>query len=68
VKRLTRETIARLMAKQLSICPECRKWLLPGEPFHVDHKVAIANGGGHSEENLQVLHALCNLRKSDRIR
>jgi 5-methylcytosine-specific restriction endonuclease McrA len=31
--------------------------------FHVDHVVALANGGGHSYGNVQLAHPACNMRK-----
>lgn len=42
-----------------------------GEPvdprnFHVDHVVALANGGEHSYRNVQVAHPRCNQSKGDR--
>ena len=31
----------------------------------LDHVVALANGGGHTLENIRPSHAICNLRKSN---
>jgi 5-methylcytosine-specific restriction endonuclease McrA len=31
--------------------------------FHVDHRKAIANGGRHARDNLQLMAPICNLRK-----
>lgn len=36
-------------------------------PWHVDHIVPVARGGGHDRGNLQVLCAPCNLRKGARL-
>lgn len=36
---------------------------LAGEPYHVDHKTALANGGLHHPDNLQVLRGVDNQRK-----
>lgn len=37
---------------------------LTGEPYQVDHIVALANGGKHHQDNLQVLPARLNRQKS----
>lgn len=34
---------------------------------HFDHIVPLAKGGAHSEENLQVAHAQCNMRKGAKV-
>lgn len=34
--------------------------------FHVDHKLALANGGSHTYANCQVSHPSCNVRKGAR--
>ena len=31
----------------------------------IDHKVALANGGGHTWDNVQLAHAICNSYKRD---
>lgn len=33
------------------------------DAYHIDHIVALASGGAHVTANLQVTHAVCNLRK-----
>jgi len=37
------------------------------ENIHFDHIIPVAKGGGNGVENIQVLCAPCNLRKSDKI-
>jgi 5-methylcytosine-specific restriction endonuclease McrA len=45
-------------------CPICRRLLLRGQRFHLDHKVARVYGGADLDpRNLQIVHAECNLRK-----
>jgi 5-methylcytosine-specific restriction endonuclease McrA len=34
--------------------------------YHVDHKVALSRGGAHVRANLQLLAAICNLKKGSR--
>jgi hypothetical protein len=34
--------------------------------FHVDHVVALANGGEHSYANVQAAHPACNIKKGKR--
>lgn len=36
---------------------------VPSDDVHIDHIVALANGGPHEEANMQVAHSLCNKRK-----
>lgn len=54
------------MAKQRYYCAQagCLRSLYAG--FHVDHIVAIANGGKHEESNLQLLCPPHNLAKGAR--
>lgn len=35
--------------------------------LHFDHIVPLARGGAHSEENISVSHATCNLRKGTKL-
>lgn len=37
------------------------------ENIHFDHVIPVAKGGGNGVENIQILCAPCNLRKSDKI-
>ena len=69
MKRITRGVMERLLARQGRVCPLCKGWLFvdPSKPWHVDHIVPVAKGGKHCEENLQITHPLCNLRKSSKL-
>ena len=69
MKNITRGMMDRLLKNQGHVCPLCRGWLLidPSKPWHVDHKIPVSKGGRHREDNLQVTHGECNLRKSDKL-
>jgi hypothetical protein len=57
----------RLLNRQRGICPLCQLSLVPAfhtpRATHVDHRIALVAGGKHEEENFQLTHALCNLKK-----
>ena len=46
-------------------CSQCGIHLIPGH-FAFDHIVALANGGRHAEDNLQVLCDICHGCKTKR--
>ena len=39
---------------------------VPPEELHFDHIIPLSRGGVHSEENIAVSHAVCNMRKSNK--
>jgi 5-methylcytosine-specific restriction endonuclease McrA len=47
------------------ICGICGTPVDP-DCYHVDHVVALANGGTHTYDNVQPAHPLCNQRKGAR--
>lgn len=55
--------VQRLFVLQRGKCPVCRLSL---KEYHVDHIVALARGGSNHPVNLQLLHPLCNMRKTDK--
>lgn len=55
--------VQRLFVLQRGKCPMCRMSL---KDYHVDHIVALARGGSNHPVNLQLLHPLCNMRKTDK--
>lgn len=55
----------KLFKLQKGKCASCR-CCLKSVKQHLDHIVALANGGGNNDENLQLLCAKCNLQKKDR--
>lgn len=62
----TPEQIAALWGSQHGLCALCAQAMLAG-CYHVDHIVPLARGGSSRIENLQLLHARCNLRKGARV-
>jgi len=52
----------KLFKLQKGRCACCNKPL--GDDFHLDHIMPIARGGSNTDENIQLLRASCNQRKS----
>jgi len=63
--------VRHLLKVQAARCVYCQTslgYLPTGRVnYHIDHIVPIARGGQHVLENLQLLCAPCNLRKSDKM-
>lgn len=57
---------AEVTRRSRGICGICRE-PLGGAPTHFDHIVPLARGGAHTTSNLQIAHAVCNLRKGARV-
>lgn len=53
--------VEKLFALQKGLCPCCGESL--GKDFHLDHILPLALGGEHSDQNVQLLRAKCNLQK-----
>lgn len=58
---LSKGLIARLMVLQKGLCACCGADLSSG--YHLDHIMPLALGGSNTDENMQLLTPLCNLRK-----
>ena len=52
----------KLFTLQRGKCACCGKLL--GRDFHMDHIMPLALGGRNSDENMQLLRKLCNLKKN----
>ena len=59
--------VAQLCKEQKGLCGICKKRIEPWEMMHLDHIVPQSRGGSHRRRNLQAAHALCNLRKGNRM-
>ncbi len=60
---ISRTRWAILFGKQGGCCAGCFKRL--DDDVHVDHVQPLARGGEDVFENLQLLHARCNLKEGD---
>lgn len=59
--KLSGGLVAKLFNLQQGTCPCCRQPL--GDDFHMDHVVALHNGGPNIDDNIQLLRAECNGNK-----
>ena len=64
-KRLTKAERQQLWASHNGRCHIC-ELPVPLERMHVEHKVALANGGADDLENMAPAHSACNLEKGSR--
>ena len=62
-KRRVRRHAVALLIVQGGRCPLCMERIEDLADAHVDHIVPRAKGGGDEWENVQLVHAPCNLRK-----
>lgn len=68
-------TVKKLVARDNNICQICgepcdihdHRWSEHFGPLYptIDHIIAMANGGGHTWDNVQLAHAICNSIKRD---
>ena len=54
----------KLFYLQKGKCPCCALPL--GDDFHLDHKMPLALGGSNTDDNIQLLRAVCNLQKNSK--
>ena len=62
-KLMTKELRHKVIVRDNYTCQICGKYMPDEVGLHVDHIVAIKNGGKTVESNLQVLCDKCNLGK-----
>jgi RNA polymerase-binding transcription factor DksA len=60
--KLSKGIEQRLFEAQFGLCVCCGKPL--GDDYHLDHIMPLALGGTNTDDNVQLLLAKCNLRKS----
>jgi 5-methylcytosine-specific restriction endonuclease McrA len=56
----------RILVRDGYHCYICNKPVSPGD-IHFDHVIPLARNGPHSEDNIKVTHAVCNLRKGSHL-
>lgn len=59
--KLSQGLIQKLLKLQRGKCACCGKPL--GKDYHLDHRVPLARGGAHADENMQLLTSKCNMQK-----
>jgi 5-methylcytosine-specific restriction endonuclease McrA len=59
--RLSKNILALLLDRQNGLCNACQEPL--DGIFHLDHKMPLSRGGHNTDDNVQLLHPICNLRK-----
>ena len=58
---------SKVLTRARGKCGICKKAFNAESTIHFDHIVPLSKGGAHIETNLQAAHAVCNLRKGNRI-
>lgn len=66
-KLMTQELRQKIIKRDNYTCQKCGKYMPDQVGIHVDHILAIKNGGKTVESNLQVLCDKCNLKKGAKI-
>lgn len=57
----------RVLERDGRFCYVCEQDILPHHKLEFDHVIPLFRGGSHSEDNVKVVHALCNRRKADKL-
>jgi 5-methylcytosine-specific restriction endonuclease McrA len=63
----SRVAYAAVLQRDGMVCHICGGDIPSLADLHFDHVIPLAKGGPHSAENIRPAHALCNLRKSDKL-
>lgn len=61
---LSKDIVSHLYTAQEGYCLYCGQLLQ--ENFQIDHKMPISLGGTNTDDNVQLLHAVCNQRKNNK--
>jgi 5-methylcytosine-specific restriction endonuclease McrA len=63
----SRVTYRAVLERDGMVCHICGGSISDLSDLHFDHVIPLSKGGAHSLENIRPAHALCNMRKSDKI-
>lgn len=63
----SRVSYAEVLERDGMTCHICQTVILSMADLHFDHVIPLAKGGPHDASNIKPAHALCNLRKSDKL-
>lgn len=63
----SRVAYATVLERDGMVCHICQDSIADLSDLHFDHVIPLARGGAHHADNIKPAHALCNLRKSDKI-
>ena len=55
----------RLLRKQNGRCPQCKFLLRIEQNWEIDHRIPLIDGGSDTENNLQLLHDYCHIKKTN---
>ena len=62
---VTNKLRRKIFWRHHGICYLCGRYI-PFADFHLEHKLALSNGGDNRESNLGASHSRCNLRKGSK--
>lgn len=63
----SRVSYAAVLERDGMVCHICGREIASLADLHFDHVIPLSKGGEHAAHNIKPAHALCNLRKSDKI-
>lgn len=56
-----------VVERDRGICQLCFAVVGPNDAIHIDHELPVSLGGRTLLANLQLAHAICNMRKGNRV-
>lgn len=56
----------RVVREADGVCGICKAEIAHDDKTHIDHIVPLARGGSHTQDNIQLAHARCNIKKGAR--
>jgi len=59
-------TLVEVFRISFGSCQICGEWVKPGHAS-MDHTHPLSKGGTHTWDNVQLVHLICNLRKSNKV-